>query len=691
MRAAAEVGGAIITAGITTLIAFVPIFTMSGSEGKLFKPLAYTQTFALTGSIFLALIALPTLASWLFRRSSGNSPRTKWRRPIWIVLALTLLSNHWRPIPSSWPLSFLWVSLLGGAWIVLFRSAVRLYPTILAWCLVHKKTFLTIPVLIVLLGALAWSALPREFMPALDEGSFLYMPSTIASGGIEGVGEILQRQNRAIGAIPEVESVVGKLGRVDSPLDPAPLGMIETLIAYKPEYGVDSNGAPVRVWRESIRTSEDLWREIVGAGSQPGVTGAEKLQSISTRLVMLQSGIRGALAIQLIGPTRAAITRGAQQIERLLRTSPLPQIDPALVHMDRSSGNWKPYLLIVPDRAALAQYGISIHTLHQTIGTAIGGKRVGTIRIERQRIPVRVRFQREHRDSIEAIERIPIPAPNGATIALRQVARVRYEAGPATIKSENASLVNHVFFGRKNGFGEVETIEAVDRYLTDQNLQLPAGVSYRFAGTYKNHQRARATLRRTIPIALLFIYDLAPSLSLHQHDGPRLLWHCGRVGRRIHLDLALRSTVVSEPTRIARAAQHTRRQPQRRRLGRLSRPVWNCLRRWRGDGHRAGTTAKSAPRTNPARDSTRRHPRRTATGAALPDDHRHHTTRAATGALVDRTRGRYHGPDGPAHLWRHGRRADHDAGGPRFVLGAARAATAALHAIRRLGIIPLIE
>ena len=530
-QAAAEVGSAVMTAVITTILGFLPVFAMTGAEGKLFKPLAFTKTFALAGSILLALTVLPPLAAMLFRHRNEVSKPWKILRvqaqPAWkhilrivryaaIALVVILLAANWRPIESSVFLSLLLVVLIGGAWLVFFHLILKFYRPMLAWCLEHKKTFLALPLTLVLLGALAWGSLGREFMPRLDEGSFLYMPSTVPGAGIEAVTDIIQQQDRAIQAIPEVETVVGKLGRVDSPLDPAPLGMIETLITYKPEYGTDENGKRVRLWRDEIKTADDIWREIIAAGSLPGVTGVEKLQPISTRLVMLQSGIRGSMAVKFKGPTLAAVTDAAQQIEKLLRNSEIPELDPAIVNLDRSSGNWKPYLLIEPNRAALAQYGISVGTLNRTIAAAVGGESVSTILIDRERYAARIRLQREERDSFEAIQRIPVPAAGGAQIPLEQVATLRYEAGPAAIKSEDAALVGYVFFGKREGFAEVDTVEAVRDFLNqriaDQTLNLPDNVSFSFAGTYENQLRAAATLRVVIPISLLLIF-----MVLHLH------------------------------------------------------------------------------------------------------------------------------------------------------------------------------
>ncbi len=583
LNAATEVGSAVMTAVITTILGFLPVFAMTGAEGKLFKPLAFTKTFALAGSIILALTLLPPLAAILFGNrkkdrasspneplnrndgsvgdvalpenggdkggtsspneplnrndgsvgdvalpenggdkggaSSPNEPRKHILRILrcsLIALVVILLAVNWRPIESSALLSLLLVLLLGGAWLAFFHGILKFYHPMLAWCLEHKKTFLALPLTLVLLGALAWANLGREFMPRLDEGSFLYMPSTVPGAGIEAVTDIIRQQDRAIQAIPEVETVVGKLGRVDSPLDPAPLGMIETLITYKPEYGTDPNDRRVRLWRDEIKTDDDIWREILAAGTLPGVTGAEKLQPISTRLVMLQSGIRGSMAVKLKGPTLTSVSDAAAQIEQRLRNSGLHELDPAVVNLDRSAGDWKPYLLIEPDRAALAQYGISIGTLNRTLEAAVGGERAGTILIDRERYAARIRLQREDRDSFEALKRIPVPAAGGAQIPLGQVAALRYEAGPAAIKSEDAALTGYVFFGKREGFAEVDTVEAVRTFLNQQidagGLTLPDGVSVSFAGSYENQVRAAATLRIVIPVSLLLIF-----LVLHLH------------------------------------------------------------------------------------------------------------------------------------------------------------------------------
>lgn len=528
-KAATEVGGAVLTAVITTILSFLPVFAMTGAEGKLFKPLAFTKTFALAGSILLALTVLPPLAAALFGKRKKSGPEGGASSPdelnthLWrilryslIALAVILLTLNWRPIESSVILSLLFVIVIGGAWLGFFHIVLKFYRPMLAWCLNHKKTFLILPTAIIVCGALAWGSLGREFMPRLDEGSFLYMPSTVPGAGIEAVSDILQQQDRAIQAIPEVETAVGKLGRVDSPLDPAPLGMIETVITYKPEYEANENGKRVRLWRDEIQSEDDIWREIVAAGTLPGVTGAEKLQPISTRLVMLQSGIRGSMAVKLKGPTLAAVSDAARQVEQRLRDSDLPELDPAVVNIDRSSGNWKPYLLIEPDRDALAQYGVSIEAFNRIIETAVGGQKAGTILIDRERYAARIRLQREKRDSIEAIEQIPVPAADGAQVPLSLMASVRYESGPAAIKSEDAALTGYVFFGKREGYAEVDTVEAVrdflDRSIADQTLSLPDGVSVSFAGTYENQQRAAATLRIVIPVSLLLIF-----MVLHLH------------------------------------------------------------------------------------------------------------------------------------------------------------------------------
>ena len=373
-------------------------------------------------------------------------------------------------------------------------------------------------------------------MPSLDEGSFLYMPTIMPHGSIGEAADVLSLQNQAIASIPEVETVVGKIGRAESPLDPAPVSMVETVINYKPEYLLDengrrmrfrydrradefirdnegrlipdSNGRPYRQWRDEIRTPDDIWQEIVHLAEVPGSTSAPKLMPIETRIVMLQSGMRASFGVKVYGPDLETIERVGLEIERHLRE--VPTIEPATVFADRIVG--VPYLEIDIDRIALSRYGLTIADVQDVIEVAIGGTPITTTVEGRERYPVRVRYARELRDNIEALDGILIPTMDGPQIPLGQLATVRYSRGPEAIKAEDTFKVGYVIFDKKPGFAEVEVVEAADRYLKDQiargNLDIPAGVTYRFTGAYENQVRAEAKLKLLVPLSIILIFLL---------------------------------------------------------------------------------------------------------------------------------------------------------------------------------------
>ena len=611
-RASSEVGGAVVTAVATTVVSFLPVFTMTGAEGKLFKPLAYTKTFALIASIIVALTIIPPLAHLLFtRRLSLSRIRRYVLGTVLLVLAVVggfvldwpvgaiigfmglyhivhdhlprrargagpllanilavavvgiVLTRHWLPLGpvEGMVRNLLFVTLLIGSLLLAFKLFQYAYPSILGWCLAHKVAFLSLPVLLLIVGGMVWQGfdkvlffvpdsirqnglwaagvdafpgLGKEFMPALDEGSFLYMPTTMPHASIGEVLDVLAKQDMAFQAIPEIDSVVGKLGRVDSPLDPAPVSMIETVINYKAEYITDEDGhrlrfeydrahgryvrdeqgklipdpdgRPYRQWRDHIRSPADIWDEIVKAGEIPGTTSAPRLQPIAARLVMLQSGMRAPMGVKVRGPDLETIERVALDIERFLKD--VPGVEPDAVIADRIVG--KPYLEIDIAREAIARYGISIQRVQDVIEVAIGGKRITTTVEGRERYGVRIRYQRELRDQIESMERILVPASDGAQIPLVQLAEIRYVRGPQAIKSEDTFLIGYVVFDRKPQYAEVDVIEQCQRYLQEKTdtgeFVVPEGVHYTFAGTYENQIRAQKTLAVVVPLALFIIF-----------------------------------------------------------------------------------------------------------------------------------------------------------------------------------------
>lgn len=360
------------------------------------------------------------------------------------------------------------------------------------------------------------------------------MPTTMAHASIGEALDILQKQDVAIGSIPEIESVTGKIGRVESALDPAPVGMIETVINYKDEYitdkagrrvnfrydkrksefvrdpngelVVDSYGRPYRQWREHIKTPDDIWKEIIAAAQIPGTTSAPKLQPIAARLVMLQSGMRAAMGVKIKGPDLDTIQKVGFEIEKMLRET--PGVEPSTVIADRIIG--KPYLEIVPDRQALARYGISIEQFQQVVEVAIGGIQITTTVEGRYRFPVRVRYLRELRGQIETLGKILVPSMDGAQIPIIQLAEIRYVRGPEVIKSEDTVLVGYVLFDKKTGFAEVDVVENADRVIKEKEktgeFVRPTGVDITFAGTYENQLHAARTLMIMVPISLFTIF-----------------------------------------------------------------------------------------------------------------------------------------------------------------------------------------
>jgi Cu(I)/Ag(I) efflux system membrane protein CusA/SilA len=293
---------------------------------------------------------------------------------------------------------------------------------------------------------------------------------------------------------------------VDSALDPAPVSMIETVVEYAPEWSVGADGEPVRNWRDEIHSVDDLWAEIVRVAQIPGLTSAPKLQPIAARIVMLQSGMRAPMGLKVRAPDLDTLDRVALRLEQALRGA--PGVAPDTVFADRVVG--KPYLEIEVDRAEAARYALSITELHDVIETALGGKVVTWTVEERERYAVRVRYPRELRDEPADLDRIRVPTPDGGHVPLGQVAKVAYRAGPMMIRTEDTQLVAYVIFDKLPNLAEVGVVEDAGRWLdhlvATGELEVPAGVSWAFAGSYENQVRAAATLRVVLPLALAVIF-----------------------------------------------------------------------------------------------------------------------------------------------------------------------------------------
>ena len=457
---------------------------------------------------------------------------------ILVVGAVTIaLSDDWLPLgpgegmaANTFFVGGIIALVLGSFWLF-----AKIYGRLLTVFLRRKALFVILPAAVLVAGLTTWlgfdtlfgwlpesirmsrpvvatsHAVPgfgREYMPPFDEGSFLYMPTTMPHASFGSAQEMLQEMDVAIQAIPEVDRVVGKLGRAESALDPAPVSMIETVITYVPEYRTEEDGTRVRQWRDHVRTPQDIWDEIIAAAERPGVTSAPVLMPINARIVMLQSGMRAPMGIKVSGPTLEAIEEFGLRLEEVLRE--VPSVRAETVFADRVVG--KPYLEIDIDREAISRYGLTIRQVQHVLTVALGGMTLSRTVEGRERYPIRVRYMREERDSVEAIRRLSVPTPTGEQIPLEQLAEFRYVRGPQVIKSEDTFLTSYVLFDRQPDVAEVEAVEEAREFIEEQieagNLEIPAGVSYRFAGSYENQVRSEQRLMVLIPIALALVFVL---------------------------------------------------------------------------------------------------------------------------------------------------------------------------------------
>jgi len=585
-EATVEVASAVLTAVATTVISFLPVFTMEAAEGKLFKPLAYTKTFALVASIIVAITIVPPLAHSIFSLKSNkkvfsyvlnglaaiagaiiawlSSPLfggilavvgiagisllivqqysseknanllSVFTNIVYALIVAWLLAAAWMPlgVNKSTLTNFFFIVIIAGGLIGFFYLIIYFYENILRFLLHFKILFLLLVGFIVYQGFLVYQDTGEEFMPSLDEGSFLLMPTSMPHSGMQENIKNLRLLDMAVPAIPEVETVVGKAGRVNSALDPAPMSMYENVILYKSEYKTDENGHRIRYryedgeyvrdannelipdkdgryfrqWRDEIKSPDDIWDEIVKATKLPGVTSAPKLQPIETRLVMLQTGMRAPMGIKVRGGDLPTIEAFGLQLEKYLKD--VEGVKDAAVFADRIVG--KPYLLLDIDREVISRYGLTIGKVQQYIQAAIGGMNMTTTVEGRERYAISIRYPRELRNDPEALKRIYVPTANGQQIPLNDLVSIRYEQGAQSIKSEDGFLIGYVLFDREDGFSEVEVVNNAQNYLQSQidngTLEVPAGVSYRFAGNYEQQVRASKRLSIVVPIALAIIF-----------------------------------------------------------------------------------------------------------------------------------------------------------------------------------------
>jgi Cu(I)/Ag(I) efflux system membrane protein CusA/SilA len=623
---ATEVGGAIITAVSNTIVSFIPVFFLLDQEGKMFRPLAFTKTFAIGASVVLAITVVPFLCYLLFRP-------IRWRKQIVAALALGIgvlaaLATH---------AAFMWGMARGNdaGWLIsgavgvgvalcvvrmtrerflpleenrASRVIARAYVPALTWILGNKKKFLVAPLLILFTGLSVWlgvgtTLLPiegainlfaraqasaelkrvmhaqpdadvtrplvefdalrwetvaradgsehfrflwrrmdpserdaeiaagttvlregrilpgigREFMPPLDEGSFLYMPSLLPQASLSQAIQVNSVQDLAIASVPEVESVVGKVGRAESALDPAPIGMMESIILLKPEDEWRSRAverffsdwptflrAPLAwIWPEERRiTKGEILAELQEKTAIPGVLPTF-LQPIQTRLVMLQTGFRAMMGVKIYGSDLREIERIGLQIEQLLHAVP----GATDIVADRIVG--KPYIQIEIDRDRLGRYGINIRDVQSVVEMSLGGMNLMESVEGRERYPIRIRLARDFREDSEALQRISVPTSSGAQVPLAQLAEITTVLGPQEIKGERGLLVGYVTMNTRDR-DEVSVVDDAEELLQqavkDGRIVVPAGYYWEWSGQFENQVRATARMQILVPITLFIMF-----------------------------------------------------------------------------------------------------------------------------------------------------------------------------------------
>ncbi len=473
LEASRQVGRPIFFAMVIIILAFIPVFSLSGQEGKLFHPLAFTKTFAMIGSTLLAVTIVPVLCAGLVRGPFHAEDRN------WIMRILLAIYN---PI-LDWALKHR-KTVLTGAALLLVSALTIAFGLPRAWQQKvedHQWTRL----------ANATRGIGKEFMPPLNEGSLLFMPVLLPSTSITEVKRIMSWQDRVIKQVPEVVSVAGKLGRAETATDPAPVEMIETTIMLRPE----------SQWRAGM-TKEKLKAELTAKLTQvPGYVPGF-LQPIENRVLMLSTGIRAQVGIKILGDNLELLQQKAFDVERLVREIP------GAVGVAPSRVQGKPYLEVEVDRIAMARYGLRAQDVLDVVETGMGGKNLTTTIEGRERYPIQVRLERNERNDIERLGEILVATPSGKFIPLGQVAKIRRNTGPSEIASENGRLrvfVQTNVQDRDLGSFVNEVRERLNREIVPS---LPKGMTIEYSGQYENQIRAQHTLRVIVPTVLFIIFLL---------------------------------------------------------------------------------------------------------------------------------------------------------------------------------------
>jgi Cu(I)/Ag(I) efflux system membrane protein CusA/SilA len=501
--AAGEVGPALFYSLLIITLSFLPVFTLEAQEGRLFSPLAYTKTYAMAASAGLAVTLVPVLMGYFIRgripseRSNPISRVLIWLyRPSLLAVMrlprLTLMVAFLAVLSLVIPIAGVSGFLAPLKWPFQLAQAVTGEPqpqiervTLMQQELAQdwRERFAAVPWL-----ARFADGLGSEFMPELDEGDLMYMPTTLPGLSIGKAQELLQQTDRLIRQVPEVHRVFGKIGRADTATDPAPLTMIETVIQLKPR----------DQWRPGVTTASII-EELDATVRYPGVTNAW-VMPIKTRIDMLATGIKTPVGIKVAGPDLAEIERIGRAIEEVVSGVP----GTASAYSERVAGGR--YIDIVPDRFAAARYGLSIDDINQVVAAAVGGINITRTVEGLERYPVNLRFPRERRDSLEQLRNLPLVTPTGAQIALAQVAEVKIVDGPPMLKSENGRLNGWTFVDIRGV--DLGTYVARAQQAVREGVELPAGYSITWSGQYEYMLRAQARLSQVVPLTLVIIFVL---------------------------------------------------------------------------------------------------------------------------------------------------------------------------------------
>lgn len=441
VNAAREVAAPILTAVLTTIVTFLPVFALEGAEGKLFGPLAWAKTLAMIGAVIVAIILVPALSPYF-------------------------LKGKLKPVEEN----------------KVATNILKYYRPALAWVLNNRSKFLIIPIVTLIGGAIAFTQLGKEFMPSFNEGSILYMPVTTPDVSMSRARELLALTDKKISEHPLVKNAVGKLGRAQSALDPAPIGMIETVINLVPE----------DEW-PSGTTIYSIMEELDQKLQVPGLVNAW-LFPIENRVAMISTGIKTPVGIKIFGPDLEELENLAQKVATVVETIP----GAYGVYAERVVG--KPYIEFHVDREAASRFGINALDVNRILQTAVGGMPIGQFYEARERFPIRLRYKKEFRDDIEELKRVLVPSPLGIHVPLAQLADIRLVTGPAMIQSENGMQRATVLLNVRDRdvIGLVE--EGIKK--VNEQVEIPAGYSIAWAGQWENQTRANKRLMWLVPLSL---------------------------------------------------------------------------------------------------------------------------------------------------------------------------------------------